>query len=275
MTFGEIIVWAETLLKEHGVPESRLDALYLLEDITGVTRSQYMFCQEDTVPKKFISEFSTAVMQRSQRVPVQYITGKTEFMGLPFLVNENVLIPRQDTECLLEELLPLANGKQILDLCTGSGCIAISLAVLAEDTVVTAGDISPGALEVARENAVKNQASIQFVQGDLFENISGKFDLIVSNPPYIESKVLDTLMPEVKEYEPILALDGKEDGLHFYREIIRYAPEYLKPGGMLAFEIGYNQYDSVCKLMQKQGFVHVYGKKDLAGLDRMVLGCKS
>ena len=192
-------------------------------------------------------------------------------MGLEFQVNENVLIPRQDTEILVEEVLKVCHGKTVLDLCTGTGCIIISLTKLGKVKEATASDISYKALEVARLNATNHKVSIE---SDLFEKIDGKYDIIVSNPPYITSKDMENLMPEVKDYEPRLALDGSEDGLLYYRRIVREARRHLKDNGMIFFEIGYNQGEEVQELLRKEGFVDISLYKDLAGLDRLVSGRK-
>ena len=184
-----------------------------------------------------------------------------------------MLIPRQDTECLVEQVLPFCPGKKVLDLCTGSGCIGISLAVLGGPAAVVLADVSGEALKVAEKNAENHGVKPVFCQGDLFENVPADlFDVIVSNPPYIASEEIQKLMPEVQDHEPVLALDGREDGLYFYRKIIELSSSYLADQGMLAFEIGYDQGESVAELMRKKGFQQVEVKKDLAGLDRIVTG---
>lgn len=213
------------------------------------------------------------ILKRGERIPLQHLTGVTEFMGLSFHVNEHVLSPRQDTECLVEEVLKVSEGKSVLDMCTGSGCIAISITKLGSPAAVTAVDISKEALQVARQNAEENEADIHFVESNLFEvfeKSEQKFDVIVSNPPYIESEVIETLMPEVRDHEPRIALDGEADGLFFYRKIIQNAGTYLSGGGRIFFEIGYNQKEAVEKLLCEQGFTEIECKKDLAGHDRVV-----
>ena len=200
--------------------------------------------------------YEAALKKRAGHIPLQHITGEQEFMGLPFLVNADVLIPRQDTEILVEEALKKAKpGMRVLDLCTGSGCIIAALCV-------------------AKKNAGRNGVSPVFVQGDLFEPVKGTFDLIVSNPPYIPTAEIEKLMPEVREHEPLLALDGKEDGLVFYKRIIEEGYPYLKPGGFLMFEIGCDQGKEVSARMEQAGYQDVKIIKDLAGLDRVVIGGK-
>ena len=194
-------------------------------------------------------------------------------MGYPFYVDEHVLIPRQDTETLAEEALKvLKPGMQVLDLCTGSGCILISLMKMCEGLYGTGSDISEEALEVARKNACRLEVNATFIRSSLFEHISGRYDLIVSNPPYIRTSVIQELQEEVRLHDPFIALDGKEDGLYFSREIIKAGGGYLKPGGYLMFEIGYDQGTEVASLMEKHGYRNIMVKKDLAGLDRVVSG---
>ena len=212
--------------------------------------------------------------KRSAHIPLQQIIGRQSFMGLDFYVDENVLIPRQDTELLVEEALQeLHDGMRILDMCTGSGCILLSLLKYSNDCEGIGADISEEALKVAERTRVQlGLENAAFIRSDLFEAVEGKFDLLVSNPPYICSDVIDTLMPEVREHEPRQALDGSADGLHFYRRILADCRAYLKPGGMLLFEIGYDQGEAVKRLMEENGFLEVEVKKDYGGLDRVVLG---
>ena len=194
-------------------------------------------------------------------------------MGLTFFVNEHVLIPRQDTETLVEEALKKVKpGMKVLDMCTGSGCIIISILHNVEDVKGYAVDISKQAVNVAKENAKLNEVPVLFERSDLFEMVTEKFDVIVSNPPYIPTDVIPQLMPEVQVFEPIEALDGKEDGLYFYRRIVEQSKDYLNSGGSLMFEIGYDQGKDVSKMMTDAGFSNVCVKKDLAGNDRVVTG---
>jgi release factor glutamine methyltransferase len=219
------------------------------------------------------NEFRSLIRKRAERIPLQYITGEQEFMGLNFHVNSGVLIPRQDTETLVEEALKrVAPGMHILDMCTGSGCVLISILKNAPEATGIGCDISKQAINVAKENARTNEVAAEFERSDLFDNVMDTFDMIVSNPPYIPSAVIPTLMPEVAEFEPAIALDGKEDGLYFYRRIIAESEDYLKPQGVLLFEIGHDQGAAVRKLMECAGFMDVEVVQDLAHNDRVVCG---
>lgn len=274
MTWQEALKKGTIRLLESGIEDAAADAWILLEGYCRIDRAHYFLKQTEEMPEELMDQYEQAIAKRALRIPVQQITGRQEFCGLDFLVNEHVLIPRQDTECLVEEVLKKVKpGDHILDVCTGSGCIIISVQKLMKDQCICqATDISGKALEVAKKNAEHLQAEVSFRQGDLFEAIEGRFDCIVSNPPYIESEVIRELEPEVRDHEPMLALDGKEDGLFFYRRIIKEARKYLQPEGWLMFEIGYLQGEAVSKLMTENGYQNVTVKKDLAGLDRIVLG---
>ena len=272
MTLNELYEQGVRVLNEAGVEESDLDAWYLLSHLTGLTRVQFMLNKGQVTEQNVIDRFNECIGERAKRIPLQYIIGSQEFMGLPFTVNENVLIPRQDTEVLVEEVLKVSEGKSVLDICTGSGCIIVSIAKLSKVTKAVGIDISKGALEVAKANANKNQVDVQFIESDLFQNVTGKFDVIVSNPPYIESHVIPTLMPEVRCHEPMLALDGMEDGLYFYDKIIKESRHYLKENGSIYFERGYNLGEDVKQMLINAGFQNVVVIKDLAGLDRVVCG---
>ena len=272
-------------LKAAEVPEAQLDAWYLLEYVTGIGRAAYYADPDQIMSEEQRKEYERCIEIRSRRVPLQHITGEQEFMGFSFKVNEHVLIPRQDTEVLVECVLEHMSGKSsgsVLDMCTGSGCILLSLMAMKPWAVGHGADLSDQALCVARENELRirkqvqrpsfgaSQPRIRWIQSDLFENISDKYDIIVSNPPYIPSEQIRTLMPEVKSYEPVMALDGSGDGLAFYRRIVRDAPEHLNAGGMLFFEIGWDQAEAVSRLLKARGFDRIHVKKDLAGLDRVV-----
>lgn len=274
MTWQEVFKKGIVKLQESGVKEAQADAWILMEEYGQIDRAHYFLKQTEQMPEEFVKLYEQAIDKRAKRVPVQQIIGRQEFCGLDFCVNEHVLIPRQDTECLVEEVLKKSKpDDRILDVCTGSGCIIISLQKLMKDRCLCyATDISEEALKVAGKNAERLDADVNFWQGDLFEAVEGKFDIIVSNPPYIESEVIRGLEPEVREHEPMLALDGKEDGLFFYRRIIKDAGNYLNPDGWLFFEIGFEQGDAVSRLMEENGYKNVTVKKDLAGLDRIVLG---
>jgi release factor glutamine methyltransferase len=267
-------LWTEgtEALEAAGVEEASLNAWYLLSEAFSITRASYLLSRGKEAGVEETGRYLGWIAVRATRYPLEYILGKQEFMGLSFKVNENVLIPRQDTEILVEGVLNSAKGKKVLDMCTGSGCIAISLAKLGNALEVHGVDISREALMVAKENADHNQVQVEFMESNLFGNVTGKYDIIVSNPPYIESKVIETLMPEVREFEPVLALDGTEDGLYFYREISNAAPEYLTEEGEIFFEIGYNQGEAVTNILKAAGFAYAQVRKDLAGLDRVVYG---
>lgn len=263
-------------LAEAGIEEASLDARLLLEYICGTDRNTLLVHGEREVNAQEQRAYEEAIARRSQRIPLQQITGSQEFMGLAFRVNEHVLVPRQDTEILVEEVLrELQDGMKVLDLCTGSGCILISLLHYSNDCQGVGTDISPEALEAARQNGAAllgTEKEYTFVESDLFERVEGNYDIIVSNPPYIRQEEIDGLMPEVRDHEPRLALDGGEDGLDFYRRIAAESPEHLNGGGRLYLEIGCDQGDAVQELLLRQGFREVNVVQDYAGLDRVVHG---
>lgn len=262
-----------TRLTEAGIEEAKSDTLLLMDGICHVTRNDILLHGEEVLEDNLTQAYLEALTKRCERIPVQYITGVQNFMGLDFVVNENVLIPRFDTEILVEEVMKhLHDGFSILDMCTGSGCILLSLLHYSNDCVGVGVDVSEGALSVAKQNCEKLGLNASLLQSDLFTNVSGKYDIIVSNPPYIRSDVIPTLMEEVKGHEPMLALDGMADGLYFYRKIIEESQNYLNGGGMLFFEIGYDQGEDVSHLMEETGYKDVRVVKDYAGLDRVVFG---
>lgn len=273
VTYQELLENGKKVLKDAGIEEFEIDAWLLLEYIADIDRTFFLmnrFAEADLKVKK---NYEEVLKRRSQRIPLQHITGFQEFMGYNFIVNENVLIPRQDTEILVEEADKFILGNEkVLDMCTGSGCIIISLKKMNPSVKAVAVDLSVKALEVAEENAKLNQVEVEFINSDLFSNVTEKFNIIVSNPPYIPTKVIEGLMPEVRKYEPMMALDGTEDGLLFYRNIIENSKEYLEKNGMLMFEIGHDQGESVSAFMKTAGFMQVQVIKDLAGLDRVVTG---
>ena len=275
MTWKQLLDQGQCILREADIADALPDAWYLLEHVSGMSRADYFLRQEEPILSKVMECYLALVKKRSRHIPLQYLTGSQEFMGLAFLVDSRVLVPRQDTELLVEKLLPLVQGKKVLDLCTGSGCIAVSLAVLGNPLSVDAVDLSEDALELARENAQRLQAEVEFFHSDLFQGIRDrlikeKYDVIVSNPPYIAADVVKTLMPEVREHEPLMALDGGPDGLAFYRQIAGEAGNYLRPGGMVWVEIGYDQGDPVRRLFLEQGFHHVECYRDLCGKNRII-----
>lgn len=260
------------MLAQAGIDEAELDARYILEYITGLNSAQYFIHSEDIIEKDKAEEFFRLIERRSKRIPLSYVIGTRDFFGLTFKVDENVLIPEQETELLVEEVIKYSEGKAVLDMCTGSGCIAISIALFGKPSKVAASDISEKALEVARENAKSLKAGeISFIQGDMFENVTDKFDIIVSNPPYIETGEIDELMPEVRDYIPRLALDGDIDGLKFYRIISKEAVKKLNKNGRIFYEIGYNQSRAVASILLENGFTDVKIMKDYSGLDRIVM----
>ncbi len=273
MQYQELYRMGKDRLTEAKIPEAELDARLLLEEVCGTDRNDLLVHGDKEIPPEQCDRYVEYIQRRQKREPLQQITGYQEFMGLRFKVTPDVLIPRQDTEILVEEVMRYVHdGMHILDMCTGSGCILLSLLKYSNDCEGTGCDISEPALKVAEENAKELSLNASFVQSNLFENISGKYEFIVSNPPYIPTGVIPTLMEEVRDHEPVSALDGREDGLYFYREIVEKAGEYLYPGGMLFFEIGYDQAEKVSSLMRQAGYQEVTVCKDLAGLDRVVYG---
>lgn len=308
MTYQECYREGQTALMQAGIEEAALDARLLLEYVCGTNRNDLLVHGEQPVAWDRYQRFLALIEKRKKRIPLQHLTGTQDFMGLTFQVNGHVLIPRQDTEILVEEVLKnLHDGMSVLDMCTGSGCILISLLHYTNACRGVGADVSEEALRTAIQNAEKllpghrimsgkntsagpeipeerngitakeqktdaEAGMVQFVQSDLFAAVSGGFDIIVSNPPYIPTSVIDTLMPEVREHEPRRALDGTEDGLYFYRKIIRESGQHLLQGGMLFLETGYDQAEAVSALMQDAGYKEVRVVKDYAGLDRVVYG---
>lgn len=295
MTVQELWKEGNHILSEAGIEEAILDSRYLLEWVLQCNHSYLLLNPNSLVTMEQEQQYRTAILERKRHKPLQYIVGEQEFMGYSFLVNEHVLIPRQDTEILVEtvlkhmqECMETASGCEnlqedteadtvykILDMCCGSGCIGISLWKKINEKQqgmcqVIVSDISSEALEVTRENAKRLKADVEIIKSDLFQAIKGKFHILVSNPPYIPSKVVDTLMPEVREHEPRLALDGSPDGLFFYRNIIEQAKDYLEEEGYVFFEIGFDQAEDVREIFVDAGFEQVTIKQDLAGLDRVI-----
>ena len=279
---------SDRLLKA-GIDSCEAETWLFMDWILSVSRADYYADPGKDIPEDRIPLLEEKLRLREERYPLQYLMGTCDFMGFSFHVDENVLIPRQDTECLVEETVRLLEEKKglcqgregeirVLDLCTGSGCIGISIRLLCPWTRVVLADLSSGALGVASRNARELGAEVTPVQGDLFralDHLSPEercFDLIVSNPPYIPRGDIPGLMPEVKDHEPGMALDGSPDGLDFYRRIIREAPDYLKEGGILIFETGSTQARDVEDLLAARGFGDIRVGKDLAGLDRIICG---
>lgn len=273
MTLREAYEYGQEQLKQVGIEDATVDAWYLLEFVTGLSRAVYFLKMQEEMDTEQEKQYCEFIEVRKKHIPLQHITGVQEFMGLEYDVNEHVLVPRQDTEVLVESVLEILKpGMSVLDMCTGSGCILISLMKFRDGIEGTGVDISEEALAVAIKNASKLDASCEFLKSDLFEKVVGQYDVIVSNPPYIRTAVIEELHEEVKFHDPFLALDGKEDGLHFYRKIVENSPRFLKPDGKLYFEIGHDQGEDVKTLMENAGFSGVTVKKDLAGLDRVVFG---
>ncbi len=276
--------WGVARLQEAEVAEAELNARLLLEYICKTNRNTLLVHGEREVTAAEQECYVKYISEREAHKPLQYIVGVQEFMGLEFLVDENVLIPRQDTEILVEEAMRhLHDGMRILDMCTGSGCILLSLLYYSNGCTGLGVDVSEQALTVAGRNTeciskLKNDIQVEFLQSDLFGQLSPdewEFEMIVSNPPYIQSGVIDTLMPEVRQFEPRIALDGMEDGLYFYRKIAREAKQYLAGGGALLFEIGYDQGEAVREIMAAEGFTGIEIIKDFAGLDRVAFATLS
>lgn len=343
MTYKELYSEGESALETAGVPDAGLDARLLLEQVCGTCRNDLLAHGDRMVEAGQQEAYRELIAKRSERIPLQHLTGTQNFIGLDFMVNADVLIPRQDTEILAEEVLKnLHDGMRVLDMCTGSGCILISLLYYTNNCEGVGADISEEALTVARRNAGRllgrkaagmcsgiggyrdsgesglaasteftdrteglqdmkeslqgrteglqgmteglqgmkdslqdmkdGLGGISFVRSDLFEQVAGRFDIIVSNPPYIRSDVIPGLMPEVREHEPWQALDGGADGLLFYRRILEESRGHLFGGGMLFFEIGYDQGEEVSRLMEQAGFLEINVVKDYGGLDRVVYG---
>lgn len=294
MTIREAYDYGVEQLENEGIEDAECDIRILLEDLCGIDREELFLKADRGLSRKDTESFMNAVTRRMGHYPVQYITGKQDFMGLTFSVTPDVLIPRQDTEILVETVLKqLHDGSRILDMCTGSGCILLSLLRYSNNCEGVGVDVSEEALEVARDNAGRlaldetfdmlftganasqkhiDNDKIEFIESNLFNDVRGKFDIIVSNPPYIRSDVIPTLMEEVRDYEPMLALDGHEDGLFFYREILKKANAYLNGGGKLFFEIGYDQAEEVSRLMEAAGFKDIQIEQDYGHLDRVVWG---
>ena len=284
MTLYDLLNEGSAALLQAGDSDGENDAKLLLFEAFHLDLVHFLMdrlrplSEQDEQVQEQIRTYRSMITKRASRIPLQQILGSQEFMGLDFFVNEHVLIPRQDTETLVDLVLQeqQSTEKKLLDLCTGSGCIAISLAVKGGYESVTATDLSEEALKMAERNAKAHQKEIIFRQGDLFtalpQSEAGTFDIITSNPPYIPTAVIATLEPEVREHEPMMALDGTEDGLKFYRQIAKKAGTWLKPGGVIYLEIGYDQGEAVSGLLREAGFDKVRVVKDLPGKDRVVCG---
>ena len=274
MTYREAIVLGEKNLQQADIADAKTDSWLLLAMACKIDHTYYYMHIDEEMSEEQVREFEVLIRKRAERVPLQYITGEQEFMGLTFHVNSNVLIPRQDTETLVEEALKVIKlGMKVMDMCTGSGCVLISILKNAHDVEGIGYDISKQAINVAKENAKFNEVPAVFERSDLFEDVvENDFDVIVSNPPYIPTDVVATLMPEVSQFEPREALDGKGDGLYFYSKILEQCKNYMKQDGYILFEIGCEQGDAVSTMMRLAGFSEVRVIKDLARNDRVVMG---
>lgn len=274
MTYREAIVLGEKNLQQADIADAKTDSWLLLAMACKIDHTYYYMHIDEEMSEEQVREFEVLIRKRAERVPLQYITGEQEFMGLTFHVNSNVLIPRQDTETLVEEALKVIKpGMKVIDMCTGSGCVLISILKNAHDVEGIGYDISKQAINVAKENAKFNEVPAVFERSDLFEDVvENDFDVIVSNPPYIPTDLVATLMPEVSQFEPREALDGKGDGLYFYSKILEQCKNYMKQDGYILFEIGCEQGDAVSTMMRLAGFSEVHVIKDLARNDRVVMG---
>lgn len=273
MTFRNLLQYGVRYLEEHQAADASVDAWLLMEFVWNMNRSCYFLHADDIITEEKKQEYLSLLFKRGNHIPLQHLTHTAYFMGLSFYVNEHVLIPRMDTEVLVETALTsIPHKARVLDMCTGSGCILLSLLHEQKDCSGLGVDISEEALKVAGINGERLGIEAEFLKSNLFEKVDGTFELIVSNPPYIPSQVIPQLMAEVKDHEPVLALDGKADGLYFYRKIINQASAYLKPNGWLMFEIGNDQGEALNQMLTEADYEGVRIIKDLAGHDRVAIG---
>lgn len=294
MTYRELCRYGEAFLKERGVKDCKVDAWLLMEYVAGFDRTAYFMRANEAIEENHKTKYLELLEQRGKRIPLQHLTKEQEFMGLKFKVNEHVLIPRQDTEILVDTAIAVLEKKMqervqkgqiskdtmnltVLDMCTGSGCIPISIEKMLEQTygsnmlsLCMGVDVSAKALHVAKENGEILEAKTKWTKSDLFAEVEGTFDVITSNPPYIKTAVIEELEEEVRLHDPRLALDGKEDGLYFYKRIVSECIPFLKENGWILFEIGHDQAEDVSAILRQKGFTYIGVKKDLAGLDRVV-----
>ena len=274
MKINELMKVGTNILKEKEIEEPILKMRLLISSVLNKGKEYIITHGEEEIDSLRVEEIYNKIKKLEEHIPIQYITNKQEFMKLKFFVNENVLIPRSDTEILVEEIIENYKNKEvkILDLCTGSGCIAISLKKYIENSKIYAVDISKEALKVAKQNAINNGVDIKFIESDIFKNINEeKFDIIVSNPPYIKTEVINKLDKEVKK-EPFIALDGGKDGLYFYKKIIEEGYKFLNENGKIFFEIGYDQKDEIINIIKNDTrYEVVKTKKDLGNNDRVIV----
>ena len=278
LTYRQMCHNGAAILVDAGITDAEYDSFALLEYITGMDRTAYILNGSKSVPEDIAERYDAVIDRRSSHIPLQHITGQAWFYGRGFNVNSDVLVPRQDTEVLVSEALKVINAKDsVLDMCTGSGCIIITLALEKKLGRALGADISEAALKVASGNREKLGADdVTFVKSNIFSDINVNddelFDVIVSNPPYIATGEIETLTEEGRIHDPYIALDGLEDGLHFYREITQQSMNYIKSGGWLLYEIGCTQAHDVSDIMSEYGYSNIKVIKDLAGLDRVVMG---
>ncbi len=278
MKIKELLNWGERTLVEKGKESAKNDALILLSFLMNVNRAKLFMNYESEAPEFLVENYQRVIKERGSGIPLQHITGITEFMGLPFKVTPDVLIPRHETELLVEEALKIISpNTKVLELCTGSGCIALSILKLYDSVSVTAADISEGAVFVAKENAKHlgipigtAPGKVEFIMGDLFEPVKGTYDLIIVNPPYIKSGDIKDLMPEVRDHDPMIALDGGPDGLYFYRRLLHEAKDYMNQEGYLLMEIGQDQAKDVLELAEGN-YTAIKVTQDYSNRDRIVL----
>lgn len=273
-TVLKILTWTKEYLAGKGIENARLEAEWLLCEALALNRMGLYLNFDKPLQDAELVSFRSMIARRAKREPLQHILGTQEFMGLDFGTTAAALIPRHDTEVLVTEALQAAPAaRRVLDIGSGSGCIAIVIARNLPDATVISVDISPEAIELARRNADRNEVQVDFRQGSIFEPVQGeRFDLIVSNPPYISEADIETLQPEVRDFEPRIALAGGADGLDFYRQIIPAAPDHLTPGGWLFLEVGAGQSEKVTEIFANNSFSAIFSTKDPAGIDRVVGG---
>lgn len=277
MKVRDLVKYGEEVLKSAGIDTYKSDVKILVTHALDIEYSKYFLCLENEVTMEQNDRFVQIIKKRAQFYPCQYITNSQDFMGITFYVEEGVLIPRPETELLVDEAIKQSSGygQRVLDMCCGSGCIGISYKLLRRnkgfDDIVDLADISDTAIRVSGRNNNALNAGCNIIKTDLFGEIDKKYNIIISNPPYIMTEEIDKLMEDVKCYEPKLALDGDLDGLYFYKRIISDAKKHLEANGLVLFEIGYNQYAQVRMLFENEGYTDIKLIKDYAGLDRIVL----
>ncbi len=278
LSLNELVKSGIEMLEANGVENAKGDVVELINLVKPISQSDILINGEMSFSKDEVERIKKLFKIRSNRIPLQHILGKAYFYGREFKVNKNVLIPRFDTEILVEEVLKniskySSESLKIIDMCTGSGCIAISLGLESEKSEVLGVDISAKSLEIAKLNKKNLRAkNVSFIESDLFTEVKGKFDILVSNPPYIDISELKNLSPEVADHDPHLALFAKDKGLYFYKVISCEAKDYLKPDGKVFFEIGYNQAGDVSKIMEDNGYRDIRLIKDYGGNDRLIIG---